>query len=173
MIPQELNPNTSYQLMVQRGSTLSAPVPITTVEYQPGIYTVNQSGSGPGVVTNALTGELNTVSNPAQASDYLTIYCTGLGTLQGPNGEAEPGDGVVAPPSPIYQTTANITATIGGIPAEVTFAGLAPGFVGLYQVNVQVPSGISNGGNITLVLIATDLQTGITAPSNSVTIAVQ
>ncbi len=173
LVPQGFAPNASYPLVVVRGTTQSVPVPLTVTELQPGIYTVNLSGSGPGVVTNALTGILNTASNPAYASDYLTIYCTGLGALQGPNGEAEPADGAAAPSNLIFHTTSNITATIGGIPATVSFAGLAPGFVGLYQVNVQIPAGVAAGNNIPLVLTATDSKTGITAQSNSVSIVVQ
>ena len=37
------------------------------------------------------------------------------------------------------------TATVGGVAAFVGFAGLAPGFIGLYQVNVQVPQGVAAG----------------------------
>jgi uncharacterized protein (TIGR03437 family) len=62
---------------------------------------------------------------------------------------------------------------IGGVPASVLFAGLAPGFVGLYQVNIQVPAGVAAGNSIPLVLTATDPQSGIAAQSNSATLAIQ
>jgi uncharacterized protein (TIGR03437 family) len=57
--------------------------------------------------------------------------------------------------------------TIGGVPARVTFSGLAPGFVGLYQVNVQVPPGAPAGDAITAQLEIG----GVT--SNAVTIAIR
>jgi uncharacterized protein (TIGR03437 family) len=57
--------------------------------------------------------------------------------------------------------------TIGGLPAFVSFAGLAPGFIGLYQVNVQVPQGVAAGDAVPVVL-----SIGATA-SNPVTIAVR
>jgi adhesin/invasin len=51
----------------------------------------------------------------------------------------------VAPSGPLAQTTTPVTVTIGGQPATVTFAGLAPGFAGLYQINATVPTGIAAG----------------------------
>lgn len=56
---------------------------------------------------------------------------------------------------------------IGNVRGNVLFSGLAPGFVGLYQINVQVPSGVSPGSNVPLVVSIA----GATAPT--VTIAVQ
>jgi uncharacterized protein (TIGR03437 family) len=146
---------------------------LTVTELQPAIYSINFTGSGAGVVTNAITAQLIDASNPASPSDYLTLYCTGLGALIVPNGETEPADGAVAPPNLLYQTTASVTAMIGGVNAPVTFAGLTPGLAALYQVNVQVPSGVTPGSAVPIVITATDPVTGITAQSNSVTIAVQ
>ena len=60
-----------------------------------------------------------------------------------------------------------VQAQIGGSSATVHFAGLAPGFVGLYQVNVQIPAGVEPGPVVPLVLF----QNGV--PSNTVTLAIQ
>jgi uncharacterized protein (TIGR03437 family) len=57
--------------------------------------------------------------------------------------------------------------TIGGVPADVSFSGLAPGYVGLYQVNAQVPAGLAANA-ATPVVISME---GIA--SNTVTIAVE
>jgi len=173
LVPQGLAPNRSYPLVVTTGTLQSAPVMLSVVELQPGIYTVNTSGSGPGIVANAFTGQLNSSSNPAHVSDFLVIYCTGLGLLQPSNGQMPPADGVAAPLSPTFQTAATVTATIGGINAPVSFSGLTATFAGLYQVNVQVPAGVSTGSSVPLVITATDSQTGAIAQSNSVTIVVQ
>jgi uncharacterized protein (TIGR03437 family) len=172
LVPQELGPNNSYPLIVNNGTAQTAPVMVLVKELQPGIYTVDQSGSGPGVVTNALTGQLIGTSNPAHALDYLTVYCTGLGPLQGPNGEMEPTGGTATPSNLVFETSAKVSATIGGLSAPVLFSGLAPGFAGLYQVNVQVPAGVTSG-NAVLALTVTDALTGGTALSNDVTITVQ
>ncbi len=109
-----------------------------------------------------------------RAGDYLTIYCTGLGTVAGPKGEVQPGDGAAAPRdgSVLYMTTGKVTATIGGVPAAaVSFAGLTPGLAGLYQVNVQVPTGVAAGAAVPLVISET--ASGTTATSNVVGVAVQ
>lgn len=173
IVPQALKPNASYPLVVTNGSGSSVPVQMSVLELQPGIFTVNETGSGPGVVAEALTGQLNTASNPAQAGDFLVVYCTGLGIVLGPTGQAAPADGVAAPMSPIFATTSTVTAQIGGVAAPVSFSGLTPTFAGLYQVNVQVPAGVTPGNAVPLVITATDLQTGATGTSNSVTIVVQ
>ena len=173
LVPQGIAPNATYPLLIVRGNTQSVPVSLTVTELQPGIYSIDTSGSGPGIVTNALTGQLINASNPAHASDYLTIYCTGLGPVAGPNGEPEPADGAPAPLNIVYQTTASVTATIGGVPATVLFSGLTATFAGLYQVNLQVPAGVAPGNTVPLVLTATDPNTGFAAPSNSIALSIQ
>jgi adhesin/invasin len=61
-------------------------------------------------------------------------------------------EGVAPPTTPLSNTTTPVTATIGGQTATVAFAGLAPGFPGLYQVNVVIPSGVAPGDNVPVVL---------------------
>ena len=172
MVPQAIAPNATYPLVVMNGTAQSVPVPMTVTELQPGTYTVNTSGSGAGIVAN-LAGQLITSSNPAHASDYLVIYATGLGPLIGTGGQAEPADGAIAPANITYQTTSTVTATIGGVPAKVLFSGLTATLTALYQVNVQVPSGVTPGNAVPVIITATDPATGATAVSNVTTIAVQ
>jgi uncharacterized protein (TIGR03437 family) len=173
LVPQGIAPNATYPLVAVRGTTQSVPVAIAITELQPASYTVNTSGSGPGIVTNALTGALITPSNPAHAGDYLVIYATGLGSLTGANGETQPTDGAAASTTIVYHTNAKLTATIGGVSTPVLFSGLTPTFAALYQVNIQVPTGVTPGSTVPVVLTATDAQTGVTAQSNAITITLQ
>jgi adhesin/invasin len=64
-------------------------------------------------------------------------------------GDVSPGvsDGAAASSNPLSYTNNTITAAVGGTAATVTFAGLAPGFASLYQVNVLIPAGVSTGDN--------------------------
>jgi uncharacterized protein (TIGR03437 family) len=91
----------------------------------------------------------------------------------GTNGEAPPADGAAAPLTTIYQTTADVTATVGGVNAIVVFSGLTPSLVGLYQVNVLVPTAAPAGNAVPLTLTVTDPVTGQSVQSNTVMIATQ
>jgi uncharacterized protein (TIGR03437 family) len=83
---------------------------------------------------------LNGATNPAKSGSYLTVYITGQGPLR-----SAVASGAAAPSSPPAFTAAATTATIGGKPATVSYSGGAPGFAGVGQVNVLVPSGLSKG----------------------------
>jgi adhesin/invasin len=65
----------------------------------------------------------------------------------------QPADGTAAGSNPLSSVTSAVTATIGGQTAAVSFAGLAPGFVGLWQANIVVPSGVTQG-DLPLVVTA-------------------
>jgi uncharacterized protein (TIGR03437 family) len=153
-------------------------VPLTLTGYQPGIYTLDFSGAGQGIAeiagTTLLAAPAGNGSRPVQrGSEYLEIFATGLGPVVGTDGEPAPPDGTSAPLTPIYQTTAIVTATVSGVSAPVSFSGLTPSLVGLYQVNVQVPAAAPPGDAVPLTLAVTDAVTGKSIQSNTVTIAVQ
>jgi uncharacterized protein (TIGR03437 family) len=116
----------------------------TIAQYSPAIF----------VVTHAATGALITDSNPAAAGERLVVYCTGLGPVSGPMVTGQP-----ASLTTLQQTTAQATAKINSIPATVEFSGLTPGFLGLYQVNIIVPPGVTDRGFLDLSI------GGLTAPS--------
>ncbi len=88
---------------------------------------------------------LITPDNPARAGDIIVIYATGLGNT---NPGLETGKLVVFPPA---ANTAAVRVTIGGRDADTIYSLASPGFVGLYQVAVRVPTGVT-AGSAALVL---------------------
>jgi uncharacterized protein (TIGR03437 family) len=97
-------------------------------------------------------------NHPAKPGETLLIYCTGLGAVSSP-----PPDGAAGNGQPTIITP---TAMIGGAKATVSFSGLAPGFVGLYQINADVPATLSAGNQAVVVEVGA-------ASSNSVLLPVQ
>jgi len=108
---------------------------------------------------------------PAKIGDQVQVYLTGLGkaTPNGdPNGQVLP-TGKLAPAdgSVLYKTVQTPTVTIGGIPADVSFSGIAPGSAGQYQINIAIPDGVQPGNDVPLVVSMPD------GSSDTVTIAIQ
>jgi uncharacterized protein (TIGR03437 family) len=177
LIPGGLNPNTAYPFVVVRGSTQSVPVPVTVIPYQPGLYTQNASGTGQGAVeiagTTLLAAPAGSNSRPAvRRQDVLAVFGTGLGPVAGPNGEPQPTDGAAASGTLVFRTTAQVTATLGGVDAPVLFSGLTPTLVSLDQVNVTVPAGAPSGDAVPLVITVTDAN-GKAIQSNTITVALR
>jgi uncharacterized protein (TIGR03437 family) len=79
------------------------------------------------------------------------------------------GSGACPAPNGVCNAYATPTVTIGGVPAAVAFAGQAPGFPGVFQVNITVPSSAPTGNSVPLVVKSADG----TLTSNAATIAVQ
>ena len=156
----------SVTVQVKRGNASVASAGIAAVS--PGIFTLNAQGTGQGAILIADTPFLAAPagvledSHPAQRGEFISIFCTGLGPVL-----PEVPSGDVAPSTPPLAETLTPLVNIGGIPAQVTFSGLAPGFVGLYQVNVQVPLGVPSGPEQPVEIIIDGV------PSNTVTVAVQ
>ena len=146
-VPFSLPVNSQQQLVVQYGNTLSVPAPVSVSAAQPAIYTQNQAGTGQGAIINGVTGIVADSKNPVHAGDVISIYCTGLGPVN-----PAVAEGVAASSTVLSQTTTPVTATVGGQTATVNFAGLAPSYIGLYQVNVVIPNGVTPGDNVSIVL---------------------
>lgn len=148
-VPYGIAANTEHQLVVQRGNSFTVPEPVTVAAAQPAIFTLDQSGTGQGLVFAATEAGLVLAepATPAKAGDVVVIWCAGLGEVDQP---VMAGEG--APSSPPAITADPVTVTIGGINATVQFAGLAPGFTGLYQVNAVVPEGVQSGDDVAVVL---------------------
>jgi uncharacterized protein (TIGR03437 family) len=91
--------------------------------------------------------ELVTLSNPVHPEDRLIIYATGLGKTS-PALEA----GVPAPSDPVPVALVAPELTLGGVPLPIEFAGLAPGEIGVYQINASVPHWTPTGMDIPFVL---------------------
>ncbi len=149
-MPYQLAAKAKYQIIVLRGITLSSPETVAIFDSQPAVFTTDQSGKGQGHIYIIASDGAQTLANrasPATAGDVLTVYCAGLGEVQPPLAA-----GLPAPFGQLENTVNPVTATIGGVPADIMFAGLTPGFAGLYQINMTVPSGVTPGDAVPLVL---------------------
>jgi uncharacterized protein (TIGR03437 family) len=115
----------------------SSPAAFDVIPTAPGIFTV--LGENHALAVNVTDGTPNSSGHPAQPGEYVTIFLTGQGLLDNPV-----ATGAAAGTSPLSRPLATVAVAIGGQPAEIQFAGLAPGFVGLLQINLKVPD-ISSG----------------------------
>src|ERR1017187_5491080 len=161
-IPWELAGQDQVAVSAVMNGAVGSPVTVNISPYGPGIFSTNGQGSGQGAILSP-SYKLADPSTPAIAgSDVVQIFCTGLGPVTNP-----PATGSAALSQPLSWTTATPTVTIGGASAKVLFSGLAPGFVGLYQVNAIVPSDATRGSEIPVSISIGGVG------SNTVTMAVQ
>ena len=126
-------------MVVSYQNTSSDPIGLDVLNTAPGLYT--QSGTGRGVVSAVNPdGTMNSASNPAPKGRQVILYAAGLGALN-----PAVTTGKVPGVSPLSNTVWPVTAVVDGITATVSYAGVAPGYPGLYQINVQIPAGSASG----------------------------
>jgi len=135
-VPYETPAGDAQVFVVRAGDNFSAPYTLRVAAASPGIF-VTQLGAA--VAKNA-DFSLVSATNPAQAGEVLSIFCTGLGAVT-----PSVASGAFAPAGPIALTTAQPTVTVGGRDAEVLASALAPGFVGLNQVAIRMPQNVATG----------------------------
>ena len=156
-VPWEVPIGTQVMIAVSNNGMAGASIAAPVLTAQPGIFNYSAGGETFGAILHANFALANT-ANPAKPSETVLIYCTGLGAVSSPPEDGEPGNGQATLDTP--------KVMIGGTNAMVSFSGLAPGFVGLYQVNAEVPAGLSASNQPVVITMAG-------ASSNSVLLPVQ
>jgi uncharacterized protein (TIGR03437 family) len=144
------------QVVVQSAGAASAPVAVAAAATAPGVFTADGSGRGQAAALNQ-DGTHNGSVAAANPGSVLSLYATGEGQTL-PAGV----DGKLAA-APLPQPVAAVTVTIGGVAAEVRFAGGAPGQIaGVMQVNVVVPVGLAGAVPVVLTVGGVGSQGGVT-----------
>ncbi len=150
-VPWELEGQTSAQVKVTINYTYGNVVTVPLQNFAPAFFEISTGA----VAALDLNYKIIGASNPAVRGQPVALYVNGLGPVTNtpPSGD----------PAAQSQTTSTPIVTIGGVAAPVSFAGLAPGFAGLYQINVTVPSSIGAGTQPIAVSIGgqTSRQSGI------------
>lgn len=135
---------TEIEIEFQGGRSTRLTVPVA--ESAPAIFTMDASGAGQGAILNQ-DGSLNSSARPAAKGSIVVLFATGEGQTDPPG-----TDGKLAQ-VPAPKPRLPVAASIGGLPAEVLYAGGAPGLVaGVFQVNVRVPEGAPSGPAVPILL---------------------
>ncbi len=139
-VPWELAGLTFAMVKVRINDTVSSVVRVELGDYSPGIFEYDLGGQRWGVVTHANDGRVVTPENPARGGETVVVWATGVGPV-----DPAPASGDAASLQTLAHTRIRPTANVGGQPADVIFSGLAPGFVGLDQLNITIPATARSG----------------------------
>lgn len=164
IVPYQVSGLQSVPVVVTTGATVSSSFTVNVAATAPALFALSQNGSGPGAILDQ-NGSLNESSNSAAPGSIIVIYATGEGvtTPASATGSVTSATGTSFP-----KPSANVTVTIGGIDAQILYAGEAPGLVaGVLQVNAVVPAGTAAGNQPVVLTVG-----GVSSPS-SVTAAIQ
>jgi len=155
-LPFETAAGTALVEVLSEGKLVASEY-LTVSAAAPGVFTSNSSGQGQTVALNqdySLNGS-GPGAKPEARGRFIIVYANGQGRqlLEGETGQLLTlPSGYAAPNSPLYLTAEIPTVTIGGVGAQVAFSGLAPGFVGLWQLNVKIPDNAPTGNAVPLVI---------------------
>jgi uncharacterized protein (TIGR03437 family) len=158
-IPVELAGQPSATIRVTVAGQASVARTIFLEPVAPGIFTVNQQGSGSAAVLHEDNVTPVSEHNPARPGEIVVLFATGLGELSPALATGEP--------SVSSQTVQMPVILVDGVPGEVLFSGAAPGFVGLNQINFRIPAGTRSALDIPVVINVGG------KTSNTATVAVQ
>jgi uncharacterized protein (TIGR03437 family) len=134
---------------VSSGSQQSNVVTMPVAASSPGLFTASQNGLGPALIQHS-DFTLVSEASPAKRGEIVVLYLTGLGAVN-----PSIVTGAAAPVSPLSVVTGPVAVYINGVPAVITFQGLTPNLVALYQINVVVPAG-AGAGTVPLAILTAD-----------------
>jgi uncharacterized protein (TIGR03437 family) len=101
-------------------------------------------------------GSINSPANPAAAGSYLVIYLTGVGAV-----DQTVATGAASPSNPVARATGAKQLFLDGAAIPIAFLGLTPNFVGLGQLNVQIPSSVAKGDHTLVLTIGGTASNGV------------
>lgn len=156
-VPWQVASGPSATVVIENSGVLSAPITVPVLAAQPGIFNYAVGADTVRAILHS-NFQLADLTYPAKPGETVLIYCTGLGAVSSPPPVGAAGNG--------QHTVTLPNVTIGGLNAHVSFSGLAPGFAGLYQINVDVPTSLTAGNHPVVV-------TQVGASGNSVLLPVQ
>ena len=137
--PWETEPG-SAQVVVRRSGAASRPATLLVQLVEPSLFALNGAGFGPAIAVRAANGRLAGPDNQPGPGEVVVLYASGLGPV-----EPAVGSGAAGPSNPLASASRPQRAAVNGLPAPVLFAGLAPGFAGLFQINLQLPDQFAPG----------------------------
>jgi uncharacterized protein (TIGR03437 family) len=151
-VPWSMRPGDTAVFQPVFNGSEGASVTEHILSFAPGIFVENAQNQG--AITNATSNQLAAAPStafpnaaPVAPGDQVSVYCTGLGGVSN-----QPANGAAAPFDPLSRTVITPVVWIDGQQATVTFSGLTPGAVGLYQINVVVPADTAAGNAVPLVI---------------------
>jgi uncharacterized protein (TIGR03437 family) len=143
LVPYGVSGSTAT-ISVTNSGTTSNTVTVPLAATSPGMFSSNQTGTGAGAIRHADFSLVNAAS-PAVGGETVLIYLTGMGAVN-----PTVADGVG--PTVLTNTVSQPTVLVGGTAGNVAFSGLAPGFPGLYQINVTLPAFQPGQGSLPLAI---------------------
>jgi uncharacterized protein (TIGR03437 family) len=160
-LPYDLTPTQQLPILLSVNNALTLPVTLDIVPTAPGVLsdfdgpTPPSTQNGAHIIAQHSNGSLVTSNSPATPGEDLVMYLVGLGATK-----PSVPSGAATPDSPLSYVTLAPTVTVDSQPSTVLFAGLTPAFVGLYQIDFQVPAGAHSGE-----VVVTVTQNGVAANS--------
>ncbi len=161
-LPWELEGATELQVVVRSIGISAPPLQLSLSPVAPALLSADGTGTGQGAILVAGTSQLAGPSRPVKRTEAVAIYCTGLGPVT-----AAPASGSAAPLDSLAHTLDAPSVKFGGVAGTVLYSGLAPGLVGVYQVNVQLPPDAPTGTAVPVVLTMPG------GASNTVTVSIE
>jgi minor extracellular serine protease Vpr len=139
-IPWECRGLSTVTMKVAIGDVQSATFDIRIVDQAPGAFEYTEANNQRSIAALSENFTVIGANNPALRGRPIQLYFNGLGDVSNRPGSGDPAGSV-----PLASTRDTPSVSIGGRNAQVLFSGLAPGLVGVYQVNVIVPPDASGG----------------------------